>query len=555
MQLPPHPLYSLQLTPHFDAHGASSLTVLLRLQSPAIKAGDAVFFFDTFYGNVPGHPFQENDIVATDDHGPLGVRFHNVPSRGRDEKQHWSFSRETLGDVMLQYDVFPRKVDFKTPLGARIDLRRDQGGLHGAGSWFLPQLISDQVFTIVVKWNVPVDAPKSTRCVWSYGEGTKPIVRVDRSQLVRDTVYMVGPVQSYPEVSPGNDGEFSACYWFGSLPPNLDRLKGYNTVLFPKMAAFFESSGKPYRMFMRKSVVGFGGTGFDASYMLEYDDTSSDVADDALIQLFTHEMVHSFAVIDPEEDGSENEWFIEGIAELYSSYLPYRFGFRGKDFLIKTINSHLQGYFTNPRIKMDIRDAAKIMFNDWYAEWISYKRGCAYLLFVDLYLRRLSRSYDFAAAGPLDSIITGLAKRNKQGEAVRARDWLESLKKALGNDKFPVEEHFEDMLRGRHILDFDGLFLGEPSNRLKSAQLPILQFGFEKRSLNSRFIAGLDPESSAARAGLWEGASIVSTSRSSDCIEDVHKSYRVVVRDGDQTRLIEYLPRTKMTALAWQLES
>ncbi|KAK6213338.1 hypothetical protein QIS74_09340 [Colletotrichum tabaci] len=204
---------------------------------------------------------------------------------------------------------------------------------------------------------------------------------------------------------------------------------------------------------------------------------------------------------------------------------------------------------------MDIRDAAKIMFNDWYAEWISYKRGCAYLLFVDLYLRRLSRSYDFAAAGPLDSIITGLAKRNKQGEAVRAHDWLESLKKALGNDEFPLEEHFEDMLRGRHVLDFDGLFLGEPSNRLKSTQLPILQFGFEKRSLNSRFIAGLDPESPAARAGLWEGAPIVSTSRSSDCIEDVHKAYRVVVRDGNQTRLIEYLPRTKNTAPAWQLES
>ncbi|GKT58360.1 peptidase M61 domain-containing protein [Colletotrichum tofieldiae] len=554
MQLPSHPLYSLQLTPRFDADGASSLTVLLRLQLPTIKAQEPVFVFDTFYGNVPGHPFQEKDIKSTDDEGPLDIRFHDLPSQGRDQQQHWVFTRDTRGDIILRFDVFPRKVDVRTPLGARIDLRRDQGGLHGAGNWFLPQLISEQVFTVIVKWNVPADAPESTRCVWSYGEGSKPIVRVDRAKILANTVYMVGPVQSYPEVSSGNDGAFSACYWFGSLPPNLDRLKGYNTSLFPKMAAFFESSGKPYRIFMRKSGIGFGGTGFDSSYMLEYNDSSSDVTDDALIKLFTHEMVHSFAAISPEEDGYENEWFTEGIAELYSSYLPYRFGFRDKDFLIQSINDHLQGYFTNPRIKMDTRDAAEAMFNDWYAEWISYKRGFAYLLFVDLYLRKHSRSYDFSTAGPLDSIVLDLAKRNRQGETVRANEWLKGLHKYLGNDEFPVEEHFEDMLRGRHIIDFNGLFLGDPSNKLNPSQLPIMQFGFEKRSLNSRVITGLIPGSPAAAAGLWEGAHIVSTSRSSDCVEDIHQTYRIVVQDGDRTRDIDYLPRMKETAPAWQLE-
>lgn len=305
MQLPPHPLYSLELTPHFDADGASSLSVLLRLQLPVTKAYEPVFVFNTFYGNVPGHPYQEKDINVTDDGGPLELEFHDLPSEGRDKKQHWSFTREPRGDVLLRFNVFPRKVDVKTPLGARIDLRRDQGGLHGAGMWFLPQLINDQLFTVLVKWNLPADAPASTRCVWSYGEGTKPMVRVDRSEVVRNTMFMVGPIQS------SSGASSSACYWFGDLPPNLDRLKGYNTALFPKMAEFFGSSGGTYRMFMRKSIVGFGGTGFNASYMLEYDDRSSDVEDDRLIQLFTHEMVHSFATIDSGE-ANENDWFEEG---------------------------------------------------------------------------------------------------------------------------------------------------------------------------------------------------------------------------------------------------
>ncbi|KAK1450650.1 hypothetical protein CCUS01_02106 [Colletotrichum cuscutae] len=460
MQLPPHHLYSLELTPRFDADGASSLSVLLRLQLPVTKAHEPVFVFNTFYGNIPGHPYQEKDINATDDAGPLELQFHDLPSEGRDKKQHWSFTREPRGDILLRFDVFPRKVDIKTPLGARIDLRRDQGGLHGAGMWFLPQLINDQLFTVLVKWNIPADAPASTRCVWSYGEGTKPMVRVDRSEVVRNTMFMVGPVQS------SSGASSSACYWFGDLPPNLDRVKGYNTALFPKMAGFFGSSAGTYRMFMRKSIVGFGGTGFDASYMLEYDDRSSDVEDDRLIQLFTHEMVHSFATIDSGE-ANENDWFEEG---------------------------------------------------------------------------------------PLDSIILDLTKRHKQGEAVGARDWLAALKTSLVGDEFPIEEHYQDMLRGRAVMNFDGLFLGEPSKTLTAAQLPIMEFGFDKRSTNSRVVTGLIPGSTADKAGLWEGAQIVSVSRASDCIDDIQKTYKVFVQDGRGTRLIEYVPRAKKTALAWQLE-
>lgn len=109
------------------------------------------------------------------------------------------------------------------------------------------------------------------------------------------------------------------------------------------------------------------------------------------------------------------------------------------------------------------------------------------------------------------------------------------------------------MLRGRAVMNFDGLFLGEPSNTLKAAQLPIMEFGFDKRSTNSRVVTGLIPGSTADEAGLWEGAQIVSVSRASDCIDDIHKTCRLIVQDG-KNRLIEYVPRAKMTALAWQLE-
>lgn len=314
MQLPQHPILDLQLTPGFDADGVSSLSVLFRLQAPGFEADQPAFSFYTFKDNVPTHPFTERDIQATDDAGHLPIRFRDLPPEGRNTLQHWSFDRRTHGDVVLSFKVLPRHVDITTPMGARIDLRRDQGGVHGVGQWFLPLLISNGTFTNVVRWVVPADAPESTRCVWSYGEGTRPIVRVGLADTLWNTVYMAGPVRSYPEISPAAGGEgFAACYWFGDLPPNLDRLKSYNSALFPKLSAFFGVSGESYRIIIRKSVVGFGGSGFDGSYVLEYDGATKNETDDSLVLLFTHEMVHSFASISPEEDGYENEWFIEGL--------------------------------------------------------------------------------------------------------------------------------------------------------------------------------------------------------------------------------------------------
>ncbi|KAK2778599.1 peptidase m61 domain-containing protein [Colletotrichum kahawae] len=556
MQLPQHPILSLQLTPKFDADGVSSLSVLFLIQSPAFKSDQPAFSFYPFKDNIPAHPFHERDITATDDSGPLEIQFRDIPSEGRNTQQHWSFSRDTRGDIKLEFDVFPRHVDVTTPLGARIDLRKDQGGVHGVGQWFLPLLLSDQVFTNVVRWNIPKDAPESTRCVWSYGEGTKPLVRVGRAETLWNTVYMVGPVQCYPEVSPESNDGFAACYWFGDLPPNLERLKSYNTVLFPKLASFFGMIGESYRIFIRKSLVGFGGSGFDGSYVLEYENATKNETDDSLVSLFTHEMVHSFVETSPEEDGYENEWYIEGVAEFYSSFLPYRFGFRGTDFLIKSLNGHLQAYYTSPRITIDVRKAAEIMFSDWYGEWISYKRGLAYLLFIDLYLRRHTGQHDIMSNGPLDEIIIDLSRRCRSGETIRAQQWLESLTEYLGNDKLPIAQQYEDMLRGRHVINFEGLSLGSGSQKLKECRLPMMEFGFDRSSVHTRVVSGVIPNSPAAAAGLLNDAHIIRTSRAGLCVEDLRNTYTVVVKDGDEDRSIQYLPRLlDKTAGAWQFDA
>ena len=125
---------------------------------------------------------------------------------------------------------------------------------------------------------------------------------------------MTGPIQSYPEKNKslmnGLREDYSAsCHWFGSLPPNLDQLKGYNTKLFPEMAKFFGfEKSETYRVFIRKVPRAVVGSGFFGSYVLDYDDHVGDEQPEyAIVHLFTYEMVHSFVSVDVEEnEGYDN---------------------------------------------------------------------------------------------------------------------------------------------------------------------------------------------------------------------------------------------------------
>jgi hypothetical protein len=94
--------------------------------------------------------------------------------------------------------------------------------------------------------------------------------------------------------------------------------------MFEGDGADVEDDGKSsYRVLMRKSGRGFGGTGFRESYVLglEYDDTVVEEDEDELKELFAHEMVHGFALMHQEDDGDENGWYIEG-KFLYFHAMP-----------------------------------------------------------------------------------------------------------------------------------------------------------------------------------------------------------------------------------------
>lgn len=304
------PTIHLTLKPGFAKSGdASHLSVTYTVENPNVHNGGVLFTYDTLLGIVPAYPYTEADIHGFDDAGPLGLTF---AKKEGSNVQEWLPERDTKGNVTLQMVAYPRKVDITTPIAGRVDLRTDRGGLIGSGSWFLPTYARQGILTHVLEWDLQ-KAPKDTRAVWSYGEGPGRIVREGLANTFIQTVFMVGQINSYP-AGPryGPLPGFCGCYWFGELIPNLDRLKQFNSDLFAPMSELFKDEQGSYRVFIRSTVKGWGGSGFLASYVLEYDEQSIHENDSDVMHLFGHEMVHSFAVLSENENDEDNGWYIEG---------------------------------------------------------------------------------------------------------------------------------------------------------------------------------------------------------------------------------------------------
>ena len=297
--------FKITITPHFDAEGAHHLSIQQILSNPSCAAHQPLFLFETKLGNVPAHPFTENMIEAYDQAGHLQIYF---TSKSDSLDQEWRVNRNTAGDVTLQFTVHPRKVDITTPIGPRVDMRRDQGGLCSGGRWFLPRPAVGREYRNIVGWDL-AQAPEGTRAVWSYGEGPGPVIKDGKPDVVSNSFFMVGPVNSYPGAG-GSSG--ANIYWFGELPGNLRRLNQYNLLLFPKLAGFFQREDASYRVFIRKVIRGFGGSSCLESYMLEYDGMGWKETDEDLVSPFSHEMIYSFSLMNPDTDGYDNGWYIEG---------------------------------------------------------------------------------------------------------------------------------------------------------------------------------------------------------------------------------------------------
>lgn len=229
---------------------------------------------------------------------------------GEDEKEV-RMTRDSRGEIIFASDVQALNEDEDS--NDVCATRRDQGGVIGAGRYFLPRFNLEDC-RMIIEWDLS-GCPTGTRAVTSFIEGPGPAEIMGSSKALLDCVFMVGPgLESFPPAdlpSPSSIGA-GVTYWFGNLPENLDAVKNYSTNIFPRMSEHFNDEGSSYHAFLRRVPKGLRGTAFGRSGLIDYDEHASNEQDWDLVRLLNRTMVSAWARLDPEENGAENDWFTQG---------------------------------------------------------------------------------------------------------------------------------------------------------------------------------------------------------------------------------------------------
>ena len=136
-----------------------------------------------------------------------------------------------------------RKVDENTAPGARVDLRRDQGGLQGAGKTFIPLPLWAEDPSVECRVSVQWDISRvsnTTRTIWTFGEGPTPIQVTGKSRKLHLEFSIHGGFRtSYPR-QPSKSTSTLGCTGLGLTHPKDNQFGRINEALFSLRAGFFE---------------------------------------------------------------------------------------------------------------------------------------------------------------------------------------------------------------------------------------------------------------------------------------------------------------------------
>lgn len=549
----------LHLRPEADETGQFvSLGLTITIHGLLLQPGDRFCAFGrqgVTRRHLSWYPYYLPPNITTlfsDCYGPLGIR-----ASGTDE---YLVERQTEGDIVATWKV-PVCEDGGTGiqgLGRVCVLLRDQCGMTGVGKYFIPLFSLGDKVVIAIEWDL-ANCSQETRAGTSFGEGPECVhYRGDGDSLL-DCVFMAGPIRSNTgDPIPRKSQTDDACgtYWFGDLTPNLDSVTGYTTNIFPRMVEHFNDPSGSYRVFLRRVSKGFEGTAFKSSSIIEYDNSVKDEDDWDLVRLLNRTMVSSWARLDPEEDGTENAWFTDGLALLYTVFLPFRFGQRGPDYFRATVNAFLSAYYTNPLV-VDAGMTGSRPFAprdpSWYASSAKAHRAFVYMLKMDTFTRRAAVARNSDVLRPMDELVRELLGRRRGGEQVQRGQWLEGLARWLGEED--AERCFREMLdeEGRvneldDMLSSFGFKFGP-----QPVEQEVLDFGFDRQSLDTGIVAGVQENSRAWEAGLRDEDMILWHSRSDACRIYLEKTLKLSVERHGEKIDVEYWPRSRKKVRCWQV--
>lgn len=217
------------------------------------------------------------------------------------------------------------------------------------------------------------------------------------------------------------------------------------------------------------------------------------------------------------------------------------------------MNAFLSAYFTNPLVATPLADLQKLdPTEDWYVTSAIAIRACLYVLKMDSYTRRAAVSRGVDVMRPIDELIRDLLPRRRRGAKMQKAHWLGGIAYWTGQEN--AEGYFREMLEGGKVNELDDMlssFGGKFGPQPVEQQ--VLEFGFDRKSLDNGVVDGVVEKSSAQEAGLRDGDRLVWHSRPESCAIHYNKKFTLKVdRDGTEVN-IEYWPRSRTKVRCWQV--
>lgn len=358
----------ITLCPRWADNTVSSLAVRIDTDLTA-KSGEPLFRIQSQSYDKPFLE-REEDFRASDFDGTIPLETAEQ-QEGAITYRIFLPTREGQGPVRIAYRV---KV---APAGRNpvLDFGAEEGGAAGSGMTFLPAFFTEGEIDCRLTWDL-AEMPARSVGAWSFGEGD--VRRRGDDKTFSDTFYACGLLDSV------RVGNFR--YWWFSNDALLSTAADAGRI-FREEARFFGDAGEPYAIFARHVPfsVKAGGTAQTRSYLFLYRDLTE--IGSYLQFLFAHEMVHNWVSL-PDEPYGTCTWYVEGMAEFYSTVLPYRMGIVTPEELVKELNSRAADYYENPKIGAPNLTCGENFLADLEMTKVPYGRGFFYLTSADAAIRR-----------------------------------------------------------------------------------------------------------------------------------------------------------------------
>ncbi|KAH8886178.1 hypothetical protein GQ53DRAFT_597311, partial [Thozetella sp. PMI_491] len=219
------------------------------------------------------------------------------------------------------------------------------------------------------------------------------------AKTLAKTVFAAGPnLQRWPswdtEIKVSSGHEF-AVYWMGELPWDSTEISSLVKDVYNGTANYFNDYDSPFRQ-------------------------SNPV--DALICLLSHEIIHNYALLWPDNSNGNN-WYTEGIAEYLGINSPFLSGAINRTHWIRWMNDEAQDYYTGSPVG---RTWDVVVANYWNLGTANvktaYTRGFIYLAYVQGLIHDAT-----SGTRSIDDVILPMYNLYKDGQTVGREEFLQLL--------------------------------------------------------------------------------------------------------------------------------